>query len=121
MPRFCDRWQKDYLPTQAIANGATLVGPIVTLDGSSAVTVQVVTSNSGAGTVYVDATNDDGAGATFVTTPAAGQSVAANSTGFLSYTLTDQLTGFAQMRVRFVASAAGNVRVATNVRRSTNT
>jgi len=115
MPRLCDRWQPTYLPTQGITNGATVQGALLLLDGAAAVTVQIVLSGGAAGTLYVDATNDDAQGANFVTPTS--QTVAANSSAFLSYTLTDQVTGFAQMRVRFVASAAGNVKVATNIRR----
>lgn len=116
MSRAVDRWQPRYIDNQPVANGATLTGTTLQLDAASGLSVQVLCSGGAAGSVNIDCTNQDGTGLNFVTPTT--QTVAANGSLYLSFGPADQATVFAQMRVRFVASAAGNVTVATNIRRA---
>jgi len=115
----CDNWQTPYLANTAVTASQTVIGGWLFLDGAAGFSVQIQAMNGAAGTVYIDATNYHGAATTTFVTPT-NQPVAANGTTFLSFGPADQATVFAQMRVRFVSSAAGNIQIATVIRRYTH-
>lgn len=110
-----DGWLPHYIDNASVTSSGTQAGQWLYLNAAAGVSVQVALSNGAAGSMMIDATNLDD-NSKFVTTIT--QAVTANGTGYFSFSLADQLTSFAQMRCRFVATAGGNVTVAVNIRRT---
>lgn len=110
-----DGWLPHYIDTLPTATGATQAGQWLLLNGAIGISVQVALFQGAAGTLYIDATNLDDQ-SIFVTPTT--QTITANGTGYFTFSMTDQVTSFAQMRCRFVATAGGNIEVAVNIRRT---
>lgn len=100
----------------------------IPLSGTMALSFQVVCTNGAAGTLYIDGSNQPipsrsnqlASNATQFWTNCSSQVLTANQQAILNYTLTDQITSMHNVRVRFVASAAGTVLVSINARRMTD-
>lgn len=112
-----DNNQDKYLDNVAVASSGTTTGGKFSMAGCQGLTVQCLAFNGAAGTLYVEGTNQGGAANAVTWGAAQSVSVAANGSAYMSFALTDQLTGMHAIRCRFVSSAAGNVTVALNARR----
>lgn len=112
----CDNHVPDHIKT-AVDGTSTYTGEYIELFGAVGVSVQCTCTDGAAGTLYIDGSNQLGAKSFYVNVNS--QAVAANQTILVSNSLADDVTGMHTMRCRFVSSAAGNVQVSVNVRRTT--
>jgi len=100
----------------AVTNGQVLVGEIIELSGAVAVSIQVTCTNGASGSLIVLGSNQLGKGSANVQT--ATQTVGVNQSLVLTNSLVDDVTGMHVMKCQFTATAAGNVQVSVNVRRT---
>ena len=112
----CDLHIPSYIQA-TVAGNEWLLGEFTDNNGAVGLSVQCVTSNGAAGTIYLDGTNQNGTTPAWVNT--FNQPVGPNQTVIITNSLIDDVTAMARYRCRFVASAAGNVRVSVNSRRTT--
>jgi hypothetical protein len=113
----CDHSLPAYLQQTGLANGATLTGPPTLLNGCLALNLHVISANGCTGTLYLDGTNQDAGQINWVTPTT--QACAANQQLVLSYSLEDNITSMHRFRIRFVASAPGDIIIAVNLRHTT--
>lgn len=111
-----DGWLPKYIDAAPVTNGATITGDPLLLNAAAGVSIQVICTGGAAGTLNVDASNQDGRPSVYATPTS--QAITANGTAYFTYALADPVTSFARMRCRFVATAGGNVTVAVNIRRT---
>lgn len=113
--RDIDRSIIKYADTVAVTNGVQWQGDTFAPFGAMAMSVQCVASNGAAGTLYIDGTNQDGVAGSYVSP--ANVAVSANGQSLMNFSLTDAVLAMRAVRLRFVPSASGNVRIDINLRR----
>lgn len=110
----CDNLFAAYF-SQTVTSSQTLVGADIELIGAMGLSVQTICTNGAAGTLYVDGSNQLGTTATWQNITS--QTLTANQTAILNYSLIDSIMSMYKARLRFVSTATGNLVVSANARR----